>query len=165
MTLTVPRKLSPVLIGKKGVRLRQWQDDFDVLLKFGEGDGEEVETLTITGTPQHCQQARTEILKVMAQEANIVTQIVSIPVEYHKALIGAGGRHIRDFVAEALARPGSSEVNVRFPREGDAEMDAVQVIGPAKEVHTVIKALKEHVAKKEVFLRFLLVFTLKLKAM
>lgn len=70
-----------------------------------------------------------------------VTEVLSIPYDYHRFIIGAKGANVRQMMDEC-------DVNIAIPPSRD-ESDQVTIIGTRPKVNRAIEALQQKVAEIE----------------
>lgn len=70
-----------------------------------------------------------------------VTEVLSIPYDYHRFIIGAKGANVRQMMDEC-------DVNISIPPSRD-ESDQVTIIGTRPKVNKAIEALQQKVAEIE----------------
>ena len=82
------------------------------------------QSTVLAGTQKNCEAARDRILKIQAEQANIVTDTIDIDPKFHNAIIGSKGKVLKDIVQQcggvAVNFPkekGSSKVSIRGDRE------------------------------------------------
>ncbi|KAL4840568.1 hypothetical protein H8958_003257 [Nasalis larvatus] len=100
------------------------------------------ETIIITGKRANCEAARSRILSIQKDLANIAEVEVSIPAKLHNSLIGTKGRLIRSIMEEC------GGVHIHFPVEGSGS-DTVVIRGPSSDVEKAKKQLL-HLAEEKV---------------
>ncbi|KAF5921534.1 hypothetical protein HPG69_009102 [Diceros bicornis minor] len=100
------------------------------------------ETIVITGKRANCEAARSRILSIQKDLANIAEVEVSIPAKLHNSLIGTKGRLIRSIMEEC------GGVHIHFPVEGSGS-DTVVIRGPSSDVEKAKKQLL-HLAEEKV---------------
>ncbi|PNI14320.1 HDLBP isoform 15, partial [Pan troglodytes] len=99
------------------------------------------ETIIITGKRANCEAARSRILSIQKDLANIAEVEVSIPAKLHNSLIGTKGRLIRSIMEEC------GGVHIHFPVEGSGS-DTVVIRGPSSDVEKAKKQLL-HLAEEK----------------
>uniref|UniRef100_A0A4W4EE35 Vigilin n=1 Tax=Electrophorus electricus TaxID=8005 RepID=A0A4W4EE35_ELEEL len=100
------------------------------------------EMIIITGKKANCEAARTRILAIQKELANITEVEVSIPSKLHNSLIGSKGRFVRSIMEEC------GGVHIHFPTEGSG-IDSVTIRGPAEEVEKAKKQLLSLAVEKQ----------------
>lgn len=75
------------------------------------------------------------------QELVPITEVITIPFDYHRFIIGAKGANVRHMMDEF-------DVNIAIPPSRD-ESDQVTIVGTRTKVDRAIQALKEKVAEIE----------------
>uniref|UniRef100_A0A2K6UPQ1 Vigilin n=1 Tax=Saimiri boliviensis boliviensis TaxID=39432 RepID=A0A2K6UPQ1_SAIBB len=97
------------------------------------------ETIIITGKRAHCKAARSRILSIQKDLANMAE--VSIPAKPHNSLVGTKGRLICSIMEEC------GGVHVHFPVEGSGS-DTLAIRGPSSDVEKAKKQLL-HLAEEK----------------
>ncbi|KRZ09939.1 Vigilin, partial [Trichinella zimbabwensis] len=90
----------------------------------------------VTGQPDKCK----KVIQLLLAEIP-VTEVIHVPVEFHRGLIGRQGSEIRRLI-EAY------DVNVHISPP-EQSLDEVVVIGKASSVNQAVEAIKQHVAQLE----------------
>lgn len=135
--MEIQKKYSPIIIGKKGSKILSLQSAFDVRIKFIEDANDpETEILEIRGTASSCSKAKKELLRLIAENDDIVTETCTLPSVHHSALIGSGGRTLRALLDKT---EHGKDISVKFPK--DKQSDGVVLMGHSKGVAEVKQAL------------------------
>ncbi|GAV00143.1 hypothetical protein RvY_11033 [Ramazzottius varieornatus] len=151
------------IMGPKGQRVNQIQQDHKVRIKFPErreeqrngggrnggkeneatseqespltnGDGQvKKEMVTITGRPEDVEAAKEALLALVP-----VVVEMSVPFDYHRSLIGKGGSNIRKLM-EAW------HVNINVPNP-EAHSDIIKLTGLPRDIEAAKKGMEEQVA-------------------
>merc|ERR1711953_1403134 len=107
----------------------------DVQIQLPKKEAENANIITITGYEKNVDEARDAILKVVGQFESQVHEEVSIDPRVHSMIIGKRGRSIRKIMEDF-------KVDIRLPREGDADPSRVVVSGDEDAVLDCIDHLK-----------------------
>lgn len=127
ISVEIPQKLHPSLIGSKGCLIRAIQDDCGgVEIHFPAGPKQN-DTVTIHGPKNDAEKARLQLLELTNEkmEANYTAEVKAKP-EFHGFLIGRGGATI------SKVREGG--VRVVFPAPGDSDPELISIIGKKEAV-------------------------------
>jgi len=114
------------IIGKGGVNIKKIREETNTKIDLP-AENSNSEMIVITGKKANCETARTRILAIQKELANITELEVSIPSKLHNSLIGSKGRFVRSIMEEC------GGVHIHFPTEGSG-IDTVTIRGPAEEV-------------------------------
>jgi len=125
----------PKIIGRGGAVITKLREDFGVQIQLPKKDSENSEIITITGFEADANAARDAILKIVGQYESMVQEEVSIDPRVHSMIIGKRGRSIRKIMDDF-------KVDIRLPREGDADPSRVVVSGDEDAVLDCIDHLK-----------------------
>ncbi|GCB63993.1 hypothetical protein scyTo_0014709 [Scyliorhinus torazame] len=101
------------------------------------------EMIIITGKKSNCEVARSRILAIQKELANITEVEVCIPAKLHNSLIGAKGRFVRSIMEEC------GGVHIHFPTEGSGS-DTVTIRGSTEEVDKAKKQLLHLAEEKQI---------------
>ncbi|XP_052081432.1 vigilin-like [Mytilus californianus] len=104
-------------------------------LPNGDVNGDEAghnksDIIVITGKPENCEAA-----KLALQDLVPVTEEMTVPFDYHRYIIGAKGKDVREMM-------GDYDVNISIPPAED-HSDKVKVTGPPANVKRALEALQE----------------------
>merc|ERR1711970_89924 len=125
----------PKIIGRGGAVITKLREDFGVQIQLPKKDSENSEIITITGFEADANAARDAILKIVGQYESMVQEEVSIDPRVHSMIIGKRGRSIRKIMDDF-------KVDIRLPREGEADPSRVVVSGDEDAVLDCIDHLK-----------------------
>uniref|UniRef100_A0A8C5CGW9 Vigilin n=1 Tax=Gadus morhua TaxID=8049 RepID=A0A8C5CGW9_GADMO len=127
-TLLVPifKQFHKNIIGKGGANIKKIREETNTKIDLP-AENSNSEMIVITGKRPACEAARTRILAIQKELANITELEVSIPSKLHNSLIGSKGRFVRSIMEEC------GGVHIHFPTEGSG-VDKVTIRGPAEEV-------------------------------
>jgi polyribonucleotide nucleotidyltransferase len=127
------------IIGKAGSTLNQIKEETDTRITIPR-DGSETALVKITGIQKNCEAARDRILKIQAEQANIVSETIEIDPKFHNAIIGAKGKVLKDIILQC------GGVNVNFPKEKGSSK--VTVRGAREDVEKAKALLLELATEK-----------------
>uniref|UniRef100_A0AAQ4P645 Vigilin n=1 Tax=Gasterosteus aculeatus aculeatus TaxID=481459 RepID=A0AAQ4P645_GASAC len=127
-SLSVPifKQFHRNIIGKGGSNIKKIREETSTKIDLP-AENSNSEMIVITGKKANCELARTRILAIQKELANISEMEVSIPSKLHNSLIGSKGRFVRSIMEEC------GGVHIHFPTEGSG-IDKVTIRGPAEEV-------------------------------
>uniref|UniRef100_A0A7N5K879 Vigilin n=1 Tax=Ailuropoda melanoleuca TaxID=9646 RepID=A0A7N5K879_AILME len=128
------------IIGKGGANIKKIREESNTKIDLP-AENSNSETIIITGKRANCEAARSRILSIQKDLANIAELEVSIPAKLHNSLIGTKGRLIRSIMEEC------GGVHIHFPVEGSGS-DTVVIRGPASDVEKAKKQLL-HLAEEK----------------
>merc|ERR1719376_1208993 len=150
--VSVPYEFHRYIIGQKGVGVRDMMNKFDVNIRVPAQDANS-DVILISGVPTNvdaakiglaekvkeleadANKAKEAILKIVGQFESMVQEEVSIDPRVHSMIIGKRGRSIRKIMEDF-------KVDIRLPREGDADPSRVVVSGDEDAVLDCIDHLK-----------------------
>lgn len=118
----------PKIIGKKGAVITKIRKDHDVQINFPKKGDPEEHIITITGYEENTNRARDDIMKIVNELEDLVKAEIQIDARVHSRLIGARGRNIRKIMEDY-------NVDIKFPRNGDADPDLVVISGSEENVN------------------------------
>uniref|UniRef100_A0A8C2NEH5 Vigilin n=1 Tax=Capra hircus TaxID=9925 RepID=A0A8C2NEH5_CAPHI len=128
------------IIGKGGANIKKIREESNTKIDLP-AENSNSETIVITGKRANCEAARSRILSIQKDLANIAEVEVSIPARLHNSLIGTKGRLIRSIMEEC------GGVHIHFPVEGSGS-DTVVIRGPSSDVEKARKQLL-HLAEEK----------------
>uniref|UniRef100_A0A8D1MMI7 Vigilin n=1 Tax=Sus scrofa TaxID=9823 RepID=A0A8D1MMI7_PIG len=128
------------IIGKGGANIKKIREESNTKIDLP-AENSNSETIVITGKRANCEAARSRILSIQKDLANIAEVEVAIPARLHNALIGTKGRLIRSIMEEC------GGVHIHFPVEGSGS-DTVVIRGPSSDVEKARKQLL-HLAEEK----------------
>uniref|UniRef100_A0A3Q0RAW3 Vigilin n=1 Tax=Amphilophus citrinellus TaxID=61819 RepID=A0A3Q0RAW3_AMPCI len=114
------------IIGKGGSNIKKIREETNTKIDLP-AENSNSEMIVITGKKANCEAAKSRILAIQKELANITEVDVSIPSKLHNSLIGSKGRLVRSIMEEC------GGVHIHFPTEGSG-IDKVTIRGPAEEV-------------------------------
>lgn len=151
-TVTVDPAVHSLLIGKKGVKIAQFESANSVTTVFPPSDSDDAEVHVVyngTDLPADKKARDAKLKEAVAaaaaalQElakgaADVKTENLEVDKKWHRAIIGQGGTVLNALIGE------DQLVNVRVgaKAKGDAE-DVVVVRGPSSEVDRVVEQIKQ----------------------
>ncbi|KAG5276195.1 hypothetical protein AALO_G00129070 [Alosa alosa] len=130
------------IIGKGGANIKKIREETNTKIDLP-AENSNSEMIIITGKKANCEAARTRILAIQKELANITEVEVSIPSKLHNSLIGSKGRFVRSIMEEC------GGVHIHFPTEGSG-IDAVTIRGPAEEVDKAKRQLLSLAEEKQI---------------
>merc|ERR1719392_368321 len=135
VTVEVNPEYHPKIIGRGGEVIKKLREDYDVQIQLPKKEAPNSEVITITGFEADANAAKEAILKIVGQYESMVQEEVSIDPRVHSMIIGKRGRSIRKIMEDF-------KVDIRLPREGDADPSRVVVSGDEDAVLDCIDHLK-----------------------
>jgi len=142
-TLEVPifKQYHKLVIGKGGANIRKIREETNTQIDLP-AEGDKSDNIIITGKKENVEEARDRIFKIQNEQANIVTEEVSIPPKYYNSIIGAGGKLVKHIMDEC------GGVQIKFPNS-DSKSDKVVVRGPQDDVDRAKQQLLELASERE----------------
>ncbi|XPS73217.1 hypothetical protein M3J09_005368 [Ascochyta lentis] len=110
-TFDYPQKYASHLVGKGGENIQKLRQKFDVDVQIDDGK------VTLKGPSQKAEACKKEILSMAKKLEDEASHILKIKPQYHRELIGAGGKQVE----RLQTRYG---VRVNFPRRAKNDDDA-----------------------------------------
>jgi len=129
LKLEIEPDLHPKIIGRRGAVINKIRSDHDVQISFPRKEDPESNVIRIQGYETNAKSARDEILKIVGDYNEMVKENVPLDARIHSRIIGQRGRHVRQIMEDY-------KVDIKFPREGDANMNQVTVIGKEEDVES-----------------------------
>ncbi|VTJ88527.1 Hypothetical predicted protein, partial [Marmota monax] len=129
------------IIGKGGANIKKILEESNTKIELPL-ENSNSETIIITGKRANCEAARSRILSIQKDLANIAEVEVSIPAKLHNSLIGTKGRLIRAIMEECRG------MHIHFPVEGSGS-DTVVIRGPSSDVEKARKQLLQLAEEKQ----------------
>ncbi|KAG9290830.1 hypothetical protein G9A89_010979 [Geosiphon pyriformis] len=146
---TFPAQYSAHVIGKGGAHVTRLKENLNVKIEIeGGAKGEEKKTnpgenvnVIIQGMKDNVEEAKAKILDLVDKLQDATILHLSIPAEYHKSLIGVGGRYVKRLEEKY-------GVHIRFPKNNHKEgYEETEEDGDAqKSDEVIIKGGKRGVA-------------------
>ncbi|XP_056133981.1 high density lipoprotein binding protein a [Lampris incognitus] len=130
------------IIGKGGANIKKIREETNTKIDLP-AENSNSEMIVITGKKINCEAARSRILAIQKELANITEMEVSIPSKLHNSLIGSKGRLVRSIMEEC------GGVHIHFPTEGSG-IDKVTIRGPAEEVEKAKQQLLALAEEKQI---------------
>ena len=112
----------PKIIGKRGAVIQQLRKDYDANIQLPKKGAEDEHIITITGFEADANRCKDAILKIVHEFESMMKEEVRIDRRVHPMIIGRGGAGIRKIMKDF-------NVDIKLPRDGDADMDVVVVMG------------------------------------
>ncbi|RWS13999.1 vigilin-like protein [Dinothrombium tinctorium] len=138
--IRVDPKYHPKIIGKKGSVISGIRSKYEVQIHFPERTDDQNQTnsdlITITGYEDKVNKARDDIMEIVKNLEEQISETIEIDYRIHPRLIGARGRNIRKIMDKY-------KVDIRFPRQDDANKNSVTIIGLAEGVEEAKDRLLE----------------------
>ncbi|KAG1666666.1 Vigilin [Nymphon striatum] len=122
LTVDVDPKYHPKIIGRKGAVITKIRTDHQVQIQFPERGSENESLISITGYEKNTEAARDDILKIVHELEDMISEEFLIDNHVHSRLIGSRGRNIRKIMDQF-------KVDIRFPRDTDTNRDTVIITG------------------------------------
>lgn len=94
--------------------------------------------IRIQGYEKQVNAARDHIMKIVGNYNDAVKEVVSLDARIHKRIIGARGRHVKQIMEDY-------KVEIKFPRDGDPDPNAVLLIGSEE----AVEGCKDHLLNLE----------------
>ncbi|KAL8583524.1 hypothetical protein ACOMHN_054840 [Nucella lapillus] len=113
----------PKIIGRKGAVISKIRAEHDVNVQFPDRNEDNQSSITITGYEKNAEKAREEILGIVRDLEDMVTEEVMIDHRVHPRIIGSKGRAVRRVMDDY-------NVDIRFPRSDSTDADMVTITGP-----------------------------------
>lgn len=144
----------PKIIGKRGAVISKIRNKFGVQIQVPEPGkvngnavgpgGDEADSqspatndlIIITGYEKNANEAKEEILKIVHEFKDMVTEELFIDSRVHPRIIGARGKNVRQIMDE-------HKVDIRFPRNSDANPDLVVITGSPDAVEAAKERINE----------------------
>jgi polyribonucleotide nucleotidyltransferase len=142
--LVVPSSVVGYIIGPKGATIRDISESTGARIRVQSSSGDKEagdRKVTIEGTPEALDAAKTRIQSIVDRRANQKTEKVKIPMEYHAALIGKGGQRVNRIKKE-------SGCQVHIPPSA-AGKDEIVIIGDESGIARALKMINGIVRSEE----------------
>lgn len=131
VSMQVDPKYHPNIIGRKGATINKIRDDHDVRIQLPDKDGPNADEITIMGYEHQVKAAQDDIMKIVQELEEQISEEIEIDHRVHSRLIGQKGKAI----AKVMER---FKVDIRFPR--DKQSSTVVITGLEENVEDA----KEH---------------------
>lgn len=118
LKIEVEPDLHPKIIGRRGLVINKIRQDHDVQISFPRKEDAEDNVIRIQGYESAVKAARDDILKIVGDYNEMVKQTIPLDARIHSRIIGQRGRHVRQIMEDY-------KVDIKFPREGDANMNQI----------------------------------------
>ncbi|KZT26722.1 hypothetical protein NEOLEDRAFT_1131725 [Neolentinus lepideus HHB14362 ss-1] len=147
---SVPTRAVARILGKGGASINDIKDSTNAQIDIDKG-ADDATNITCRGTKKGIAAAKAAILEIANQVSEEITVVLNIEPKYHRTIIGAGGQGLRDLIVRCggPTDPRLQAGLVRFPRQGEAVSDEVQLRGDK----TVVKKLQAELEKIVTVLR------------
>ncbi|CAG8560746.1 1982_t:CDS:10, partial [Ambispora leptoticha] len=137
---TFPAQYSAHVIGKGGSHVTRLKENLNVKIDIeGGAKGEEKKThpgenvkVTIQGRKDNVEEAKAKILDLVDKLQDATILRLQVPVEYHKSLIGVGGRYVKRLEEKY-------GVHIRFPKNKESTEDVEDDVEAQKFDEVIIK--------------------------
>lgn len=124
--LNVDPEYHPQIIGRKGEVINKIRTDHNVTISLPKKEDPD-NIISITGLQKDVEAAKEDILSIVQRLETRYREEVNIDRRVHPRMIGAKGRNIRKIMEEY-------EVEIRFPRNTDADPNLVVIFGDEDKV-------------------------------
>uniref|UniRef100_UPI00358DE364 vigilin isoform X2 n=1 Tax=Myxine glutinosa TaxID=7769 RepID=UPI00358DE364 len=136
LSVNVDTKYHPKIIGRKGAIITEIRKKHDVNIQFPDKGDENQNVITITGYESNTLAARDDILKIVSNFEEMISEDIKLDTRVHSRLIGSRGKVIRRIMDEY-------KVEIRFPQTGAEDPNIVTVIGLPENVDNAIDHLQD----------------------
>jgi len=123
------------VIGRNGANIKKIKEETGTQIDIP-AENSASDIIVVTGYKAQAEKARSMILKIQSELANIVTEELKIPQKLHSSMIGPGGKLILSITAEC------GDVNIRFPQDG-VTSDVITLRGTPEDVEKAKVQLKK----------------------
>ncbi|CDW54567.1 General transcription factor 3C polypeptide 2 [Trichuris trichiura] len=121
--VSVPVLLLPKMIGFKGQDIQKLRAKYDVQISIPKQNENETTTdVSIIGYEKSANECKAEIEEMVNEFKSLTIQPIALDCRVHSRLIGQRGKNIRRIMEKY-------NVEIRFPRPGDADPNLVTVFG------------------------------------
>jgi polyribonucleotide nucleotidyltransferase len=138
LKLEVDTELHPKIIGRRGTVINDIRAKYDVKITFPKLEEEKSNIIRIQGYEKDVYAARDHIMNIVGDYNDMVKETVSLDARIHKRIIGARGRHVKQIMDDY-------KVEIKFPRDGDHNPNAVIIIGSEE----AVESCKDHLLNLE----------------
>jgi len=107
VTLSVPPKFHPKIIGRQGAIINQIRKVHDVNIQFPAKGAEDQDIITITGYTANAEAAKADILRRVGDLEALTEMLVQIDSRIHPRIIGGRGRNVKKIMEDF-------KVDIRF---------------------------------------------------
>lgn len=122
LELHVEPAYHPKIIGRRGAVISKIRDAHEVNIQFPEKNSESQDLITITGYESNAEAAKIDILKIVQDLDDMITEEVTLDTRVHPRLIGQRGRAIRKVMDDY-------KVDIKFPRPESDNPELVMITG------------------------------------
>lgn len=122
LELHVDPTYHPKIIGRRGAVISKIRDAHEVNIQFPEKNSETQDLITITGYESNAEAAKIDILKIVQDLNDMISEEVNLDTRVHPRLIGARGRAIRKIMDDY-------KVDIKFPSRDSDNPDLVIITG------------------------------------
>lgn len=138
--INVDPEMHPKIIGRRGAVINKIRANHDVQISFPKKEkaDEDQSLIKIQGYEKNANAAKDEILRIVGDYNQLIKENVPVDARVHSRIIGQRGRHVRQIMEDF-------KVDIKFPKEGEANMNYVTVIGKDEDV----EACKDHLLNLE----------------
>lgn len=127
LEVEVDSKHHPKIIGRRGAVISKIRDQHEVQIQFPERGSPNQDVIIITGYEANASAARDDILKIVTELEDMVTEEVRVDARIHSRLIGSRGRAIHKIMDDY-------KVDIKFPSKESGDPDIVFVSGSEENV-------------------------------
>jgi len=121
--VSVNPEYHPKIIGRRGANIMKMRADFGVNIQLPKpGTGEEQDVITITGYEGKAEEAKQAILAIVNEYESMIREDVEIDHRIHSYIIGRRGAEIKKIQQKF-------NVELKLPKDGDANPDLVTIMG------------------------------------
>lgn len=152
--MQVPTKAIAHVIGKNGETIKDIADGSGVEYSFKKGTKEKelgYAEVELTGSKAALKEATNKIKAIISEVENTIKRSVFVPRQYHRELIGSGGRNMKEIIlkagGDALPRQKQHRL-LSIPNE-NSDSEEVTSEGDKKVVDKVIAQVESFVERKE----------------
>lgn len=138
LQIEIDPEFHPKIIGRRGVVVNKIREDHGVQISFPPKEDPESKVIRIQGYESATYAARDEIQKIVGEFDQMVKVVLSIDSRIHSRIIGGRGRHVREIMEDF-------KVEIKFAREGDADMNLVTIMGSEE----AVESCKDHLLNLE----------------
>ncbi|XP_071839733.1 vigilin-like [Apostichopus japonicus] len=139
--IPIMKQLHKNIIGRGGATINKIKDETDTRIEIPT-ENSSSNMITVTGRKENVQKAKSKILAIQDELANIVEEEVNIPSKHHQSIIGPKGTLIKSIVEEC------GGVMIHFP-PGKDNADKVRIRGVKEEVDKAKKQLLDLASQRE----------------
>jgi len=124
------------------------ESDSEVCIVYVGNPGEQLPS--VADITRVLDNVKEQLQKITSEAANLVTQRYTVPVKYHKSIIGPNGTTLNTFTGGSESRVRVTFGNQRNNKRNrkildDCDDETITVHGPSEEVERVIKEMRKYV--------------------